>query len=191
MEQLRAFQHLLATDGVTWGLIGPAEVDRLWPRHIDNCLAVTEDRECLPPSATVIDVGSGAGLPGLVWAIARPDLAVTLLEPLARRVRFLEKAVTELDLNNVTVCRARAQEYRGTAARVTARAVARTSALLGWLEPLVAPAGRMLLMKGQQAQAEIDEARPWLRQHGWRAQLNEVGDPPRTRVVVVERAMEG
>lgn len=93
MEQLRAYQALLATTGVEWGLIGPREVDRLWERHIDNSLAVTEDRQCLPDSASVLDVGSGAGLPGLVWAIARPDLHVTLLEPLERRVRFLELAI--------------------------------------------------------------------------------------------------
>ena len=191
MEQLHAFQHLLATDGVTWGLIGPREVDRLWVRHIDNCLAVTEDSGCLPPAATVIDVGSGAGLPGIVWAIARPDLAVTLVEPLARRVRFLDKAVAELELTNVTVCRERAQEHEGQTTRVAARAVARTTTLLGWLEPLVAPGGRMLLLKGQRAQDEIDEADVWLHRQGWSASVREVGDPPRTRVVVVERTVKG
>lgn len=189
MKRLAEFEHLLATDGVTWGLIGPGEVERLWTRHIDNCLAVTEDLDCLPMAATVIDVGSGAALPGIVWAIARPDLAVSLVEPLARRVRFLEKAVSELELTNVSVYRERAQEHRGRADRVTARAVARTAKLLGWLAPLVAPGGRMLLLKGQQAPAEVAEAADWLREHGWRATVAEVGDPPRTRVVAVERVM--
>ena len=122
MEQLQAYQELLATTGVEWGLIGPREVDRLWDRHIDNSLAVTEDRACLPADATVLDVGSGAGLPGIVWAIARPDLQVTLLEPLERRVRFLDLAVEQLEVRNVTVVRGRAQDRDGQYDRVTARA---------------------------------------------------------------------
>ena len=98
MKRLQEYQQLLATDGVEWGLIGPRETERLWERHIDNCLAVTEDSLCLPQGATVLDVGSGAGLPGLVWAIARPDLDVTLVEPLERRVRFLEQAADRLEV---------------------------------------------------------------------------------------------
>ena len=191
MKQLRAYQDLLATDGVQWGLIGPREVDRLWDRHIDNCLAVTEDGRCLPQGATVIDVGSGAGLPGLVWAIARPDLRVTLVEPLERRVRFLEQAIGHLAVPNATVERARAQQLRATADRVTARAVARTTTLLAWLAPLVAPGGEMILLKGQQAADEVAEAAPWLDRNGWRAQVRDVGQPARTRVVVVDRVVKG
>ena len=191
MKQLRAYQDLLATDGVQWGLIGPREVDRLWDRHLDNCLAVTEDDGCLPQNATVIDVGSGAGLPGLVWAIARPDLHITLVEPLERRVRFLEQAIAQLALPNVTVERARAQQVRITADRVTARAVARTASLVQWLAPLVAPGGEMVLLKGRQAADEVAEATGWLDRNGWRAQVRDVGQPARTRVVVVDRVMKG
>ena len=189
MEHLQDYQELLATTGVEWGLIGPREVDRLWERHIDNCLAVTEDRDCLPESATVLDVGSGAGLPGLVWAIARPDLQVTLLEPLERRVRFLELA--EHDLDNVHIVRGRAQEMTHQFARVTARAVAKTSTLLPWLAPLVEPDGRMVLMKGERASSEVAQAQRWLDAHRWRAEVETVGSPPRTRVVVVERVAKG
>lgn len=191
MEHLHDYQDLLATAGVEWGLIGPREVDRLWDRHIDNCLAVTQDEQCLPADCSVIDVGSGAGLPGLVWAIARPDLRVTLVEPLERRVRFLDLAVGQFGLRNVEVLRARAQEVRLQADRVTARAVAATNKLVGWLAPLVNSDGSMVLLKGQQAAAEIATADPWLRSNGWRAEIRDVGDPPRTRVVIVERRRQG
>ena len=191
MEQLQAYQELLATTGVEWGLIGPREVDRLWDRHIDNSLAVTEDRACLPADATVLDVGSGAGLPGIVWAIARPDLDVTLLEPLERRIRFLELAVAQLEVRNVTVVRGRAQDCHAQYDRVTARAVAAMSKLLPWLAPLVAGGGRMVLMKGERAEAEITQAQPWLTAHEWQAQVTMVGSPPRTRVVVVEPTQKG
>lgn len=191
MERLQEYQHLLATAGVEWGLIGPRETDRLWERHIDNCLAVTEDITCLPHEADVIDVGSGAGLPGVVWALARPDLRITLLEPLERRTRFLEMAAAALDLDNVEVVRARAQEYRGSADRVTARAVAATTSLLPWLAPLVGSTGAMVLLKGRRAEEELAAAGPWLRTRRWRADVRMVGTPARTRVVVVERTKEG
>ncbi len=187
MEQLQAYQALLATTGVEWGLIGPREADRLWERHIDNCLAVTEDRQCLPRDATVIDVGSGAGLPGLVWAIARPDLKITVVEPLERRVRFLELAVSEIGISNADVIRARAQDHHGVAEVVTARAVAATDRLLGWLAPLVAPGGHMVLLKGERAAQEVAAAQGWLRRHHWHAEVRIVGTPARTRVVSVER----
>lgn len=186
MERLQRFQELLATDGVAWGLIGPREVDRLWERHIDNCAAVTEDAQCLPPGASVLDVGSGAGLPGLVWAIIRPDLDLTLVEPLERRVRFLEQAVATLDVS-VRVVRGRVQDVDLTAQRVTARAVAALDRLLPWLAPHVAPGGRMVLLKGQRAQQEVEAAQGWLDRHAWRAKVRMVGVPPRARVVVVER----
>lgn len=191
VKQLLAYQEMLATAGVEWGVIGPREVDRLWDRHIDNCLAVTEDLDCLPDSCSVIDVGSGAGLPGIVWAIARPDLKVKVVEPLERRVRFLELAVDNLGLNNVTVFRGRAQESTAQADRVTARAVSATKTLLPWLAPLVSEGGRMVLLKGRKAEDEVVDARKWLERHGWVAQVNEVGQPPRTRVVVVHRRVQG
>lgn len=190
MKRLQRYRDLLATEGVQWGLIGPREVDRLWDRHIDNCLAVTEDPACLPEHATVLDVGSGAGLPGLVWAIARPDLRITLLEPLARRVRFLEFAVGDLDVD-VAIVRGRGQDVDLTAQRVTARAVAATRRLLPWLAPRVSQDGCMVLLKGQRAQEELDAAGEWLRRHRWQAQVRDVGQPPRTRVIVVERRTTG
>lgn len=191
MEQLQQYHDLLADVGVEWGLIGPREVDRLWERHLDNCLAVTQDAECLPHGASVLDVGSGAGLPGLVWAIGRPDLQIVCVEPLERRVRFLHLAIEQLGLTNVEVQRARAQDVHTLVDRVTARAVARTSVLLPWLAPLVAPGGKMVLLKGEKASDEIAEARPWLARYRWQAHVREVGTPARTRVVIVDRSAEG
>ncbi len=191
MEQLRRYQDLLASTGVEWGLIGPREVDRLWDRHVDNSLAVTEDQACLPETATVIDVGSGAGLPGLVWAIARPDLRVICLEPLERRTRFLQHVVDDLGLTNVRVERGRAPAGSLHADRVTARAVARTQVLLPWLAPMVSAGGCMLLLKGERAAEELEPAQQWLDKHGWHAEIRMVGSPPRTRVVVVERSDGG
>lgn len=191
MKQLQDYQTLLTTTGVEWGLIGPREVDRIWERHIDNCLAVTEDKSLLPLSKRVVDVGSGAGLPGLVWAIARPDLDITLVEPLERRVRFLEMAVSELDLHNVAVVRARAQEASERGDIVTARAVSALKNLLPWLAPLVSDPGRMVLMKGQKAHDEVQAAQKWLHKNRWEASVRDVGTPARTRVVVVERRRQG
>ncbi len=190
MEQLRAYQQLLAGEGVEWGLIGPREVPRLWDRHIDNCLAVTEDQDCLPFGASVIDVGSGAGLPGLVWAMARPDLKITLVEPLERRVRFLNQAIDDLGLD-VDVVRDRAQNVNRRADRVTARALAKTVTAFEWLAPLTKQDGRLILLKGERAQEELELAGGWLTKHRWTAQVRDVGDPPRTRVVIAERESKG
>jgi 16S rRNA (guanine527-N7)-methyltransferase len=104
------YADLLATDGVVRGLIGPREVPRLWERHLVNCALLAE---AIPHGADVCDIGSGAGLPGLVLAIARPDLSVTLVEPLLRRSTFLREAVSTLGLQNVEVVRARAEELHG------------------------------------------------------------------------------
>lgn len=157
---LRAYSRLLETDGVERGLIGPREAPRLWDRHILNCAVVVDPALGLVASgASVIDVGSGAGLPGLVWAIARPDVRVTLLEPLLRRSTFLEEAVARLELPNVTVVRGRAEETKLRADVVTARAVAPLERLLGWVARLIAPGGEVLALKGETADAEIDVAR--------------------------------
>lgn len=151
------YAELLATEGVIRGLIGPRETPRLWERHLVNCGVMAP---LIQPGASVIDVGSGAGLPGLVLAVARPDLAITLVEPLARRTSFLEEAVDDLGLDNVTVLRGRAEEVDLPGADVvTARAVAALDKLAGWCLPLAAVGGRLLAMKGSSAADEIAEHR--------------------------------
>lgn len=149
-----AYAGLLAADGVTRGLIGPREAPRLWERHLLNCAVLTE---VLPDGSDVCDVGSGAGLPGLVLAIRRPDLTVTLVEPLLRRTTFLSEAVALLGLDNVQVLRARAEELHGEAefAVVTSRAVAPLPRLLAWSMPLVRQGGHLLAMKGSSAAEEV------------------------------------
>jgi 16S rRNA (guanine527-N7)-methyltransferase len=157
LAEARRFAELLVTDGVVRGLIGPREAPRIWERHLLNCAVVAE---LIPSGASVVDVGSGAGLPGMVLAVARPDLSVTLVEPLARRTAFLSEAVTALGLERTTVVRARAEECVGKiplAEVVTARAVAPLDRLAGWCLPLTAVGGRLLAMKGASAAAEIAE----------------------------------
>jgi 16S rRNA (guanine527-N7)-methyltransferase len=158
------YVELLARDGVERGLIGPREAPRLWERHVLNCLAI---EAAVPEGASVADLGSGAGLPGLVLAIGRPDLAVTLVEPLLRRVTFLEEVVGALELGRVRVLRARAEELHGTNTFdvVTARALAPLTGLVDWGMPLVAPNGVLLAMKGSSALDEVDAARSVLK--GW------------------------
>jgi 16S rRNA (guanine527-N7)-methyltransferase len=156
------YVELLATAGVERGLIGPREAPRLWERHVLNCLAVAQ---AVPHGATVADLGSGAGLPGLVLAIGRPDLSVTLVEPLLRRTTFLDEVVSELGLDRADVVRGRAEELHGrrTFDVVTARALAPLERLLGWAWPLVGPAGALVAMKGSSAADEIEAARSRLR----------------------------
>jgi len=152
------YAELLTTDGVIRGLLGPREAPRIWERHLLNCAVVAE---LIPSGASVVDVGSGAGLPGMVLAVARPDLTVTLVEPLARRTVFLSEAVATLGLDGMTtVYRARAEDCAGKlplADIVTARAVAPLDRLAGWCLPLAAVGGRMLALKGASADAEILE----------------------------------
>jgi 16S rRNA (guanine527-N7)-methyltransferase len=166
-----AYADLLASDGVVRGLIGPREAPRLWDRHLLNCAVLGE---AVPADAAVCDIGSGAGLPGLVLAIARPDVRVTLVEPLLRRTTFLEEAVTGLSLDNVEVVRGRADALHGnrTFDVVTSRAVAPLDRLLQWSMPLVAPTGALVAMKGSQVTEEIESARPVLTQ--WRCAEPEV-----------------
>lgn len=169
---LGRYAEFLATAGVGRGLIGPREVPRLWDRHLLNCAVVTP---LVPAEVNVIDVGSGAGLPGLVWAIVREDITVTCLEPLQRRAHFLEEAVTLLGLEGrVVVVRARAEDIvrgRGpvTSLRsgvVTARAVAPLERLAGWTVPLLAPGGTLLALKGQSAADEVSQASATLERLG-------------------------
>ncbi len=186
------FAELLATEGILRGLIGPREVPRLWERHLVSC-AVLGD--LVPPGATVCDVGSGAGLPGLVLAIARPDVRVTLVEPLLRRTSFLDEVVRELDLPACEVRRDRAERLHGerTFDIVTSRAVAPLPRLLDWSLPLVAPGGAVLAMKGSRAPVEVVAAEDALRRLGCAPpEMIELGaaaptwlDPPTTVVRVV------
>ena len=152
------YAALLSGAGVTRGLIGPREVPRLWDRHLLNCAVLAE---VVPDGAAVADIGSGAGLPGIVLAIVRPDLRMTLVEPLLRRTRFLEETVAALGLDRCTVRRARAEELHGTERFdvVTARAVAPLERLLRWSMPLVAPGGAVVAMKGSKAPDEVEAAR--------------------------------
>jgi 16S rRNA (guanine527-N7)-methyltransferase len=148
------YAQLLATDGVTRGLIGPREAPRLWERHLLNCAVLTE---LIAEGADVCDVGSGAGLPGLVLAIRRPDLQVTVVEPLLRRSTFLKEVVDGLGLAHVEVLRARAEELHGRRefSIVTSRAVAPLPRLVEWCLPLVRQGGEMLAMKGASARDEV------------------------------------
>ena len=165
------YADLLATEGVVRGLIGPREAPRLWDRHLLNCAVLAD---VVPQGATVCDIGSGAGLPGVVLAIARPDLRVTLVEPLLRRTTFLEEVVEELGLSHVEVVRGRSDALHGerTFDVVTSRAVAPLERLLRWSMPLVAPDGALVAMKGSNVAEEIEEARPVLTE--WRCAEPEV-----------------
>lgn len=166
LDQARRYAELLATDGVTRGLIGPRETGRLWDRHLLNCAPVVF---LLPLRGTLVDIGSGAGLPGIVLAMLRPSLDVILLEPLLRRSVFLEECVTELGLANTTVVRARAEDKAARHIRAdiaTARAVAPLDRLVGWVAPLLRPGGELLAIKGQTAETELAAARPVLSRLG-------------------------
>jgi 16S rRNA (guanine527-N7)-methyltransferase len=160
------YARRLATDGILRGLIGPREADRIWDRHLLNCVATAE---LIPSGAGVVDVGSGAGLPGVVLAIARPDLTVVLVEPLARRCAFLSEVVESLGLTSATVVRARADECVGTvdpAEVVVARALAPLDRLVGWCLPLVVVGGQLLAIKGTSAADEVAAHREAIRRLG-------------------------
>lgn len=155
---IEAYAALLADAGVVRGLIGPREVPRLWDRHLLNCAVLAP---VLPQGAEVADIGSGAGLPGIVLAIARPDLSLVLIEPLLRRTTFLAEVVEGLELDNVEVRRGRAEEVAGERRFdvVTSRAVAPLDRLLRWSMPLVAAHGSLIALKGSSVADEIAEHR--------------------------------
>jgi 16S rRNA (guanine527-N7)-methyltransferase len=148
-DEIQAFAHFLTTAGIERGLIGPREGERIWDRHIFNCLPVTQ---LLPEGTTLFDIGSGAGLPGIVIALARPDIQVTLIEPLERRVEFLKEATVGL---NIEVIRGRAQDVKKSAHYVTARAVAPLEKLKKMSWHMVNTGGALLAMKGESAAAEM------------------------------------
>ncbi|MGL5828028.1 MAG: 16S rRNA (guanine(527)-N(7))-methyltransferase RsmG, partial [Angustibacter sp.] len=150
------FEGHLRSTGVAHGLLGPREVGRLWDRHILNCAVVTD---LMGDGQLVLDLGSGAGLPGLAMAIRRPDTQFLLVEPMLRRADWLELVRTDLGLENVTVTRARAQDLADSVKvdTVTARAVSALINLVQWSAPLLNPGGRILAIKGERAQSEVEE----------------------------------
>lgn len=193
------YADLLRGPGVERGLIGPREGDRVWERHLLNSAVLAE---LVPDGSSVVDVGSGAGLPGIPLALARPDLDVVLVEPMLRRITFLEECVAALGIDRVSVLRGRAEDVvdlvRGEV--VVARALARLEKLLGWTLPLVAPGGRILAVKGASVGDELTELgvttdpgtqtphRRWVRRGVDSVELREAGcgiiDPPATVVCV-------
>ncbi len=188
-ETICRYVDLLTNEGIDRGLLGPREADRVWDRHILNCAVIApvfgQDR-------SVCDLGSGAGLPGIVLAVARPDLRLTLLEPLLRRASFLAEVVAELALLNVEVVRARAEDAAQTIRVdvVTARAVAPLERLARWALPLLVPGGELVALKGRGAADEIAEAGPGLTRLGaTRVRLESYGAglvDPETQVVRIE-----
>lgn len=164
MPLAQAYHDSLATDGSTRGFIGPREVPRLWERHIINCAVIAE---LMPHGASVVDIGSGAGLPGIPIAIARPDLDITLVEPLLKRSTYLQEVVTSLGLVNVTVIRGRAEDKPVTGVDIaTSRAVAPLGKLAGWSLPLVRRGGEMIALKGDSASEEIARDRALIKRAG-------------------------
>ncbi len=192
LPQLEAFAALLEGPGVERGLLGPREAPRLWERHLLNCAGLSE---LIEDGQVVLDLGSGAGLPGLVLALQRPDVQVVLVESLQRRATFLAEAVEVLGLRNTLVRRARAEELHGKLEVdvVTARAVAPIDRLAGWALPLLHPGGRLLALKGEQAAVELAAAGPVLHRLGAASSsVVEVGSVElgtHSRIVVVSRGV--
>jgi 16S rRNA (guanine527-N7)-methyltransferase len=187
----RRFAELLATDGVTRGLIGPRETARLWDRHLLNCAVVAD---LVPDDVELVDIGSGAGLPGVVVAMLKPRVRVILLEPMLRRSVFLEECVAELGLSNATVVRGRAEEMAAVirADIATARAVAPLDRLAGWAAGLLRPGGQILAIKGESAAEELAAARPVLSRLGARsAEVLRVGHGRVVSATTVVRVVIG
>ncbi|MFN3338948.1 MAG: 16S rRNA (guanine(527)-N(7))-methyltransferase RsmG [Dietzia sp.] len=182
------YVEILATAGLERGLMGPRERPRLWDRHVLNSAAAAGG---LVDGESVVDIGSGAGLPGIPLALARPDLRVTLVEPLLRRATFLQEVVDELGLD-IRVIRGRAEEKdviarAGGADVVTSRAVAPLSKLAGWSAPLLRPGGRMVALKGASAADEVERDGRVLRKLGFEHVHIEVvaaPDAEETRLVI-------
>lgn len=174
-EALDRYVAVLRSKGIEWGLLGPREGDKIWSRHVSNSLSLVD---VLGQGVDVADVGSGAGLPGIPLAIVRPDLFVTLLEPLLRRATFLTETVEELGLRNIRVERLRAEDCDEQFDVVTARAVAPLEKLLRWTTPLFYPSGELVALKGSSAEREIAEASSLLSRSRLRAEILEVRATP-------------
>lgn len=174
-ETMKRYVDILLDRGISWGLLGPREGDRIWERHILNSVALAP---LVPEGSRMVDVGSGAGLPGLPLAILRPDLAVTLLESLARRSEFLQSAVDELGLaDRVRVVRARAEEHRSQYEAVASRAVAPLTRLVPWCAPLLAAEGRLVALKGESAAEELASVELVLRKASLAGAVRELDVP--------------
>ena len=172
-EGLVRYSEILAGPGLERGLMGPRELPRMWERHILNCAVVADPSlRLIPTGSLVADVGSGAGLPGVVWALVRPDISMVLIEPLLRRATFLTETVVDLGLSDrVTVLRGRAEKVMATPGWagvdvVTARAVAPMDRLLGWTMPLLKAQGSLVALKGSNAVSELDQAAGVLKEFG-------------------------
>lgn len=181
-DQIQAYADLLAGPGIERGLIGPKEGDRIWQRHIANCIPITT---LIPNGVRVADIGSGAGLPGIVIALARPDLKLTLIEPLSRRVDFLNEVIKELGLS-IEVIRARSEVVKKQFEIVTARAVAPLERLISISWHMIPRGGSLLAIKGESAQEELDKSKL---KKGSTAQLHQINLPnlPVARVVEVRK----
>lgn len=185
------YAQMLCDEGELRGLVGPRELPRLWSRHIVNSAAVVP---FLPARGSVADVGSGAGFPGIIVALLRPDLDVTLIETMERRVEWLNDVVAELDLDNVTVKRGRAEEITERYDAVTARAVANLSKLVRLTSRLLRPGGALLALKGAKAEAEVADAVYVIKKAKLsKAVIHEVITPGGevTKVVEVRRSKKG
>lgn len=198
---LERFHAKLEAEGELKGLIGPRDVSILWERHILNSAAIVpfikdalgEDRVEGRKKGSIADIGSGGGFPGIVVAAMIPNVPVTLVEPMERRVEWLQECVDEFGLGNVTVLRARAEEVpvKPGFDVVTCRAVAPMTKLSGWTLPLVRPHGHLVALKGRSAQAEIDKAAKESRKNGglnprvYEAPVAEGLEP--THVVIVDK----
>ena len=181
-DQIQAYAQILKTTGIERGLIGPKEGDRIWERHIANCLPITT---LIPEGARVGDIGSGAGLPGIVIALARPDLKVSLIEPLQRRIDFLNEVISELHLP-VEVIRGRAEIVKKQFEVVTARAVAPLEKLMQISWQMIPRGGCLLAIKGEQAEVELSTTKL---KKGATAKLHQISLPnlPVARVVCITK----
>lgn len=189
-DKAQQFSELLHLHGEERGLIGPRDVAIIWDRHIVNCGLL---KRLLPVTGRLVDVGSGAGLPGIVIALSNPNLDITLIEPMERRTTWLLEVVSELGLPNVRVLRGRAEEFHGAEEYdvVTARAVAPMDRLTKWCLPLADTGGRLLALKGQRAGEELLKATKVIRKLGGKSwgveELPGVDGGESTNVIVVQK----
>lgn len=188
-KTIRQYVDILVSRGVDWGLIGPREIGRLWERHILNSIAL---ESLIPEGCRVADVGSGAGLPGIPLAILRPDLEMTLIEPMLRRSNFLTEAIDELGLDDrVSVVRGRAEDADLHVDVVVSRAVAKLATLINWTTDLIVDSGSLLALKGQSADDEVVKAKKELSKRRLSAEVLLIRADPAadvTRAVRVRRA---